>query len=143
MKVDPKMLQPLFVAMKKRHVYFDPTVFHAVNNKMQHAVTITKLAHEAGVKLVCGTDWIYPEDDAMVPLYDEARIYKEDVGMSSLEVLETLTYNAALVTGLKDRGYIAPKLRADLLILDADPRKDILNLFKPSTVIQKGKRIVL
>lgn len=138
LKVDEASLKPLFVLMKKNKVYFDPTIFHATNNKLHYAVEIAKLAHQSGVKIVCGTDWIYPEDASMVPLYDEARIYKEDVGMSALEVLESLTYNAALVTGLKDRGYLARGLRADLLLLDKNPIEDIKALFQPETVFLKG-----
>ncbi|SKB61997.1 Imidazolonepropionase [Sphingobacterium nematocida] len=138
LKVDPKTLNPLFVLMKKNKVYFDPTIFHATNNKLYYAVEIAKLAHQSGVKIVCGTDWIYPEDTSMVPLYDEARIYKEDVGMSALEVLESLTYNAALVTGLKDRGCLMKGLRADLLLLDKNPMEDIKALFQPQMVFLKG-----
>lgn len=141
LKVDTSKLNPLFALMKKNNVYLDPTIFHATNNKLHYAIEVSKLAYEAGVKIVCGTDWIYPEDDAMVPLYDEARIYNHDVGMSVLEVLESLTYNAASVTGLKDRGYLAKGLRADILILDKDPMADVKNLFLPEMVFQRGKRV--
>ena len=138
LKVDQKVLSPLFVLMKKNKVYFDPTIFHATNNNLHYAIEITRLAHRAGVKIVCGTDWIYPEDAAMVPLYNEALIYKEEVGLSALEVLESLTYNAALVTGLKDRGYLARGMRADLLLLDKNPMENIKALFQPYRVVLKG-----
>ncbi len=141
LKVDPAKLKPLFALMKKNQVYLDPTIFHATNNKLHYAIEVTRLAHQTGVKIVCGTDWIYPENNSMVPLYDEARIYKQDVGMSSLEVLESLTYNAALVTGLKDRGYLAKGFRADLLLLDNNPMEDVKALFQPYQVFLRGKML--
>ena len=59
--------------------------------------------------------------------------------MTPLEVLESLTYNAAQVTGLHDRGYLKTGLRADILILDSDPLKNLRSLFEPEKVIQAGR----
>ncbi|MDR2284176.1 MAG: amidohydrolase family protein [Sphingobacterium sp.] len=139
MKVDPDILNPFFTQMKRNNVFFDPTVFHATNNKLDYALDILKLAHQSGVKIVAGTDWIYPENNDMVPLYDEALLYQDRAGMSRLQVLESLTYNAAQVTGLHDRGYLKKGLRADMLILDKDPLADLRSLFEPAKVIQAGR----
>jgi len=139
MKPDRDALSPLFHQMKKKGIFFDPTVFHATNNKLYYAVDILKWAHQAGVKIVAGTDWIYPETNEMVPLYDEAKIYVEKAGFSPLQTIETLTYNGASVIGLKDRGRIQKGKRADILILDTDPLQDIQALFTPQTVIKQGK----
>ncbi|MFD2556331.1 amidohydrolase family protein [Sphingobacterium tabacisoli] len=137
-KVDPNILNPLFTQMKENKVFFDPTVFHATNNKLDYSLEILKLAHGAGVKIVAGTDWIYPENSDMVPLYNEVSLYQDRAGMTPLEVLESLTYNAAQVTGLHDRGYLKKGLRADILILDSDPLKNLRSLFEPEKVIQAG-----
>lgn len=142
MKVNPAKLNPLFQEMRKRSIYLDGTVYHATQNKLNYAVEVMKLAHQAGVKIVAGTDWIYPEDPSMIPLYDEARIYNDKVGLSTLETIESLTLNAALVTGLKDRGRIAKGYRADLLLLDRNPVNDIKYVFMPKEVYIGGRKVL-
>lgn len=141
MKVDPVKLSPLFKEMVKRNVFLDGTVYHATQNKLNYAIDVMKLAHQEGVNIVAGTDWIYPEGNEMIPLYDEAALYTDKVGLSTLETIETLTYHAALVTGLKDRGKVAKGYRADLLILNQNPLTDIKNVFLPEKVFIRGNQL--
>jgi imidazolonepropionase-like amidohydrolase len=142
MKPDQEVLQSLFSQMKTNHIFFDPTVFHATNNRLNYSTDIVRWAHQAGVKIVAGTDWIYSEDkDEMVPLYDEVWLYMEKSGLSALEAIETLTSHGATVIGLNDRGLIRKGKRADILILDQNPLSDIRALFEPNTVIKKGNII--
>lgn len=140
-KPDSLQLAPLFELMKKNKVYLDATLYHASNNKLTYAQDITRWAHHHGVKIVSGTDWIYPEKDEIGPLYHEAKILNEKCDLNNQEVLETLTLNAALATGLKDRGVIKKGYRGDLLILDNNPLENIKNAFQPSKVFKKGQMI--
>ncbi len=57
-------------------------------------------------------------------LHDELALLV-DAGLTPIEALEAATSVAAKHFGLDDRGRIAPGLRADLVLLDADPTVDI------------------
>jgi imidazolonepropionase-like amidohydrolase len=48
-----------------------------------------------------------------------------EAGLSTVEALQAATLQAAKYWGLKDRGVIAPGMRADLLLIDGDPIADI------------------
>nr|WP_199080577.1 amidohydrolase family protein [Pedobacter sp. ASV19] len=133
------VLDKQLVEMKKKEIFLDPTVFHASNNKMNNAFIVTRRAHELGVKIVTGTDWVYPEKEGDVPLLGEMKVLSDSCGMSAAEILQSATYYSALATGLKDRGLIREGMRADLLVLAADPLKDFANLFAPLMVIKEGK----
>lgn len=139
LKLDDEVRDQLLLEMKKRGTFLDPTVFHAENNKMVNAVLITRRANELGVKIVTGTDWIYPTKNKSVPLLDEMKLLAGKCGLSPLQVIEAATINGALVAGLKDRGLVRTGKRADLLILDNNPLKSLEAFDQPVMVIKKGK----
>lgn len=58
--------------------------------------------------------------------------------MSNLEVLQAATMNGAKVTGLSDRGVVRKGKKANLLILNQDPRLTLETLFSPEKVIKDG-----
>ncbi|MFA4866793.1 MAG: amidohydrolase family protein [Pedobacter sp.] len=139
LKLDTNVRDQMLSEMKRRGTFLDPTVFHAENNKMVNAALITRRANELGVKIVAGTDWIFPSKNESVPLLDEMKLLAVKCGMSNLQVIEAASLNGALVTGLKDRGVVRAGKRADLLILNADPTKSLETFDQPEFVIQKGK----
>lgn len=141
LKLDSNVRDKMLLEMKRQGTFLDPTVFHAENNKMFNAALITRRAHQLGVKILAGTDWIYPEKDEAVPLLDEMNLLVNKCGMSNLEAIQAATFNAAQVTGLKDRGLIRKGKRADLLVLDIDPSKSLNALFKPAIVFKAGKKV--
>jgi len=85
--------------------------------------------HAAGVPILAGTD---ANETASAPasppygdsLHDELALLVE-AGLSPVEALRAATSVAAEHFGLDDRGRIATGLRADLVLLDADPTADI------------------
>ena len=91
------------------------------------AVATVSRLYSAGVPIIAGTD-----ANAVGPfslehgeaLHDELELLTE-AGLSSLEVLHSATSGAAAALHLTDRGAIAPGLRADLVLLSADPVADI------------------
>jgi len=98
--------------------------------------------HAAGVPLLAGTDTPIP---ALVPgfsLYGEIEALR-DAGMSGYEALATATSNpgrfvreqvaAGVQFGTLERGS-----RADMLLLDADPRESIETLRHPQGVMVRG-----
>ena len=138
LKLDSTVRDQMLLEMKKRNTFLDPTVFHAENNKMVNAVLITRRANQLGVKIVTGTDWIYPTKNESVPLLDEMKLLTGKCGLSNLEVIQAATLNGALVTGLNDRGVVRAGKRADLLVLNADPLKSLDTFDKPAFVLKTG-----
>ena len=61
-----------------------------------------------------------------------------EAGLTPLEALRTATVNPAQFLGLKDMGTIAPGMKANLVLLDANPVENIANTKKISSVIMGG-----
>ena len=141
MKLDTSICDQLLLTMKRNNIFLDPTLFHAENNKMINAALITKRAHKFGVKIVTGTDWIYPTKNEPVPLLDEMKLLVQKCGLSHTEAIQAATLNAARATGLKDRGRVRKGQRADLLILNSNPLSNLEALFNPAIVLKAGKEM--
>ena len=97
--------------------------------------------HRGGVLLTAGSDepnsWIVPG----AGLHTELELLVE-AGLSPLEVLTIATRNGAESLGiLKDAGTIEVGKRADLLLVDDDPTKDIRST-RSISLVMKGGRVV-
>jgi imidazolonepropionase-like amidohydrolase len=93
-------------------------------NAVPNAIHAARMLHEAGVPLLAGTD-----ANVYAPLHG-ASLHRElllltRAGLSSQEALAAATSVPARHFGLDDRGRIAPGLRADLVLVDGDPTRDI------------------
>ena len=102
--------------------------------------------HAAGVPILAGTDANEtPAAPASPPfgssLHDELELLVE-AGLTPVEALRAATSVAAEHFGLDDRGAIAPGLRADLVLLDADPTVDIAATRSIRGVWIAGERVV-
>jgi hypothetical protein len=107
--------------------------------KRQYAETLKgiKLAQELGVQLLAGTDVVAPWTYPGFSLHDELGLLVE-AGLTPLEALRTATTHPAQFFGMKDVGTIAPGMKANLILLDADPLENIANTKKISSVIMRG-----
>jgi imidazolonepropionase-like amidohydrolase len=96
--------------------------------------------NQAGVRLLAGTDG--PGLGPTLPgfgLHSELELLAQ-AGLPPLAVLRTATSTAAEAIGVeKDLGAIEPGKRADLLVLDADPLKNISNTRHIYRVVQAGR----
>lgn len=93
------------------------------------AIESVTTIHKAGIPILAGTDSnTAPGVPAMVPfgssMHDELENLVE-AGMSNVEALRSATYLPAFFYGLRDRGVIAPGMRADLILIDGNPLEDI------------------
>ncbi|HEY7739073.1 MAG TPA: amidohydrolase family protein [Steroidobacteraceae bacterium] len=93
---------------------------------------------DAGVTVVMGTD------AGNIGTLHGPSIHREfalmsAAGLTPAEILRTATVNGARALGLADSaGRIAPGMRADLVLLDADPLADPVNLQRVRVVVKDG-----
>jgi imidazolonepropionase-like amidohydrolase len=64
-------------------------------------------------------------------------------GMSQAECLQAATVGAARLLGCPDRGRLAAGQRADLIVVDGDPSRDLASMEHVSTVIVGGRVVPL
>jgi imidazolonepropionase-like amidohydrolase len=62
-------------------------------------------------------------------------------GLSPSEAIRAATRTAAESLGLEDRGTLGPGMRADFLILDADPLADVRNVRSIRVLYKAGVRV--
>ena len=87
--------------------------------------------HQAGVRLVAGTD-------NACSIHDELEVYA-GAGIPIPDLLRMATLGAAEVTGQERRlGSITPGKLADYILLEADPTTDIRNLRKVHLIVKDG-----
>ncbi len=100
-----------------------------------------KLAHDAGVKIVAGTDAAYANPFLFhgYTLHDELARYV-DAGISAQQALLSATVNPARFLKQRDlSGRIAKGHKADLVLLDANPLADIRATRRIHAVIANGR----
>lgn len=100
-----------------------------------------QVARDAGVKLVAGTDAPAGLNFHGYSMHRELEFLVE-AGLTPMEALMSATSGAAELLGQEDVfGTIQPGMRADLLILAADPLDDIRNTRTLEMVVMDGEVI--
>jgi hypothetical protein len=94
--------------------------------------------HTAGVAILPGTDVGVPFQVPGFSLHDELSLLVK-AGLSEMEVLQAATRNPARAFNLADQGTIETGMRADLLLLDANPLENIDNTRKIRMVVARGR----
>jgi len=92
---------------------------------------------ENNVTVLAGTDTNLPPTVAGFSLHDEL-VSMRDAGMSNVQVLKSATSEPAKWLG-SNTGRIAAGLKANLLLLDANPLLDIQNTRTVNAVFQNGQ----
>jgi hypothetical protein len=96
-------------------------------------IDFTGRMYRAGIPLVAGTD-----DIPGFTLQRELELYVE-AGLTPAQVLQVATYNGAKYARvLDDRGVIMQGKRADLILTDGDPTRNISDIRKVVLVIKGG-----
>jgi len=100
---------------------------------------IVKALHDAGSKLLLGTD---TPQFFTIPGFSihEELLHFVDAGLSPYEAIKTGTSNAATFLGASEEfGKVAVGLRADLIFLNSNPLVDINNTTDIAGVMVRGK----
>jgi len=102
-----------------------------------------RMMHRAGIPILAGTD---SNSRGMGVNHGEA-LHEElallvQSGMTPIDALKAATSSAARYFKLKDRGRIASGLRADLILVEGDPTKNIADVKNIKTVWNNGVEFV-
>lgn len=98
---------------------------------------LVKALDDAGVPMLAGTDTATQVHG--FPLHDEFRLLAA-AGLSPLKILQMTTLNGAKFLNREaSMGSVDVGKGADLVLLDANPIKDVANLSKIWSVVLKGK----
>jgi imidazolonepropionase-like amidohydrolase len=115
----------------------------SVHNRYAAFVELTRRMHAAGIPLLLGTD--APSVPGMFPgpsVFEELRLL-QTAGLSAFEALATGTRNAGnfmarFAPGVVPFGTITVGARADFIITERDPLKDLAALRYPKSIVRLG-----
>jgi len=144
---DGPEIATLLAEMARRQVVFDPTLYiqtrprgAAIGCEPGLLIALTRAAHEAGVILAAGTDFHAPADDAYPALHSELETLVSTGVLTPLEAITAATLNGARALGLETTlGTIAPGKAGHVVVLRADPSRDILALRTVERVVKYGR----
>jgi hypothetical protein len=109
----------------------DDATAERYNKSFLKMVEFVGRMYKAGVPIVAGTDAI-----PGFTVQSELEWYVR-AGMTPSQALQVATWNGAKYSRtLEDRGSIAPGKRADLILVDGDPTKDISDIRKVALVLK-------
>lgn len=104
-------------------------------------VLITGRMHALGVGLLTGTDFSDSGGVKPAHLHDELEFFVR-AGLTPIAALACATTGPVKFLGMTDSlGAVAPGMRADLVLVEADPRLDIRNARRIAAVIAGGRLV--
>jgi imidazolonepropionase-like amidohydrolase len=115
----------------------DPSANHLCGAADEAVRQLTR----AGVPLLAGTDAPAPGATYGASVHGELELLVND-GLTPTQALAAATSVPARVFRLSDRGRILPEMRADLLLVQGDPTKNILDTRNIVAVWKRGVGIV-
>ena len=155
---DSPQIMALFKAMKQHGTILDATLLPFADEAQHHSKSVgvgimpwsyavTRLAHQQGVLVDVGTDSSGlpadahgPELHALPSVHAEMALLVEHGGFTPIEAIQAATQVSAAAMGQStQRGTITPGKRADLVVLTADPTRDIHNTGKIAFVLKNGR----
>jgi imidazolonepropionase-like amidohydrolase len=100
---------------------------------------MTKVLHDAGARILLGTDTRNPYRVSGFSLHQELRILV-DAGLRPYEAIKAGTRDAAECLGEQDEfGTISAGLRADLILIENNPLEDVGNAARLNGVMARGR----
>jgi imidazolonepropionase-like amidohydrolase len=115
-----------------------PQFLDALHRTVAFNKALVKTFSDKGVPVLAGTDSPVPGVVPGFALHDELEALVR-AGLTPYQALDSATRAPCEWLGVKDCGTVTPGARADLLLLDGDPTRDITNSRKITTVILGGQ----
>ncbi len=106
----------------------------------KRAIKNTRAMYAAGIAILAGSDAPNPGTAHGLSMHREMELLVE-AGLSPHEALVAATFLPAKHFGLDDRGLLEPERRADLLVIDGDPREDISATLSIHAIWQGGRPV--
>jgi imidazolonepropionase-like amidohydrolase len=101
---------------------------------------LTNQAWRAGVRISTGTDGDTPLGEPWPSLFDEFQLLHDVAGLTPMAIIQAATSNGAKAMGAEaEMGSIAPGKLANLVVLSANPLKDVRNLRSVVTTVKRGR----
>ena len=138
----PKV-KSLLETMKKNETILDATLWlYQLEGQpidLGYALKVTKMVHEAGIKIGAGTDGLNHDDGSVSNIHLELKLLTQ-AGLTPLDALRAATIVNAIGLGQASQiGSIEVNKLANLVILNADPLENIDNSRSVNTVFKRGK----
>jgi imidazolonepropionase-like amidohydrolase len=119
--------------------FFPPEKLAAVQGSHRQRLLMTHALHEAGARLLLGTDAGNPFVLAGFSIHEELANLVE-AGLTPYEALRAGTRDAAeFLDALGRFGVVAPGARADLILTDGNPLDDVGAVADPTGVMVRGR----
>ena len=121
--------------------YRTPSYIAAAKKHFQREIALVGEMHRYGLGILAGTDTPAPYVIAGFALHEELELLVR-AGLTPMEALQAATRNPAEYSGdIKDKGTIERGKLADLILLEADPLRDIRNTTRINAVIYGGRLV--
>ena len=146
MKVDEPAIVKVFEEMERKNVILDATLISEKRLEygkgwFKYCADLVALAHKMGVLIAAGTDNMGEPNDHYLPnLFEEMESYVDYSGLTPLEAITTATLNGAKSIGIEEtHGTLEVGKKANMVILKADPSRNIRNAREIKLTIKNGK----
>jgi imidazolonepropionase-like amidohydrolase len=107
--------------------------------RLSNRKRVTKALHDAGAGILLGTDTANPYVVAGFSVHEELNNLV-DAGLTPYEAIKAGTRDAAECLGeLDEFGTVSPSLRADLILVEANPLTDVNNAARRIGVMVRGR----
>ena len=151
---DKKITETQLNQLKKEHFFVIPTILTLQKvqslyfNKTEEQTKIkvkliqeeVKRLYDVGVPILAGTDPPNANINHGTDLYKEMYLLKE-AGIPVLDVLKSATSLPALHFNLKNKGFIKKGYRADFILINGNPTKNINDIANEKRVFKLGKEV--
>jgi hypothetical protein len=136
--VPPPMLAGWDPKQDFRLKTFTPAAFEAMRTGNRFRAKLVKALADAGATILAGTDTPNPFVVPGFAMHDELALLA-GCGLTPYQVMRAATAAPAAWLGDKDIGTIAVGARADLVLLAADPLKDVAATTQRAGVMLRGR----